>query len=183
MTDEFVISDTHLDHAKLVELGYRKFESVDHMNDTIITNWNNVVKPNDKIWVLGDFGFVNRKRCEYLLSILNGHKVLIKGNHDSRQVTGSKGWMDVRDYKRIKFQTYRFIASHYPFASWHGMNKKAIMIHGHCHGNLSKELQKLIDHPLVDVGADNWNFTPIHLMDIVDHVNGKGYGFNPIDHH
>lgn len=179
----FVTSDTHLDHKRLIELGYRKFRDNDEMTETIISNWNVAVKETDTIYVLGDFAFANRRRCEYLLSRLNGHKILIRGNHDSRQVTGAKGWMDVRNYKRIRFHNYRFIASHYPILSWHGMNKGTIMIHGHCHGNLNKDLVKMIGHPLVDMGCDLWNYTPVNLWEIIDYVNGKDYSYTPIDHH
>lgn len=41
-----------------------------------------MIKPEDTVYCLGDFALTSRERIEYLLSILNGKKILIVGNHD-----------------------------------------------------------------------------------------------------
>ena len=52
------------------------------MREGLVENWNNVVTPDDVVYILGDV--VMGKRAENLpvLNDLNGYKVLILGNHD-----------------------------------------------------------------------------------------------------
>ena len=59
------------------------------MNEIIIRNWNNAVKPEDKVYVLGDFALIrgedHEDKMQKLTNIcnrLNGMKILVYGNHD-----------------------------------------------------------------------------------------------------
>jgi calcineurin-like phosphoesterase family protein len=62
----------------------RLFASIDEHDETLIANWNAVVRPDDTIWHLGDFCY----RCseDYARSVfsrLRGrNRFLLKGNHD-----------------------------------------------------------------------------------------------------
>ena len=80
MARVFFISDLHLGHRNVMEFTDRGFECLDHMHDTIIELWNQVVTKRDLTYVLGDVCFDH----QYLpiLSKLNGVKNLILGNHD-----------------------------------------------------------------------------------------------------
>ena len=87
MKNIFFVSDTHFGHANCLKFTrsdgspLRIFSSVEEMDETMITRWNSVVKPNDRIYHCGDV--VMRK--EFLHSVLprlNGKKVLLMGNHD-----------------------------------------------------------------------------------------------------
>ena len=51
------------------------------MNQKLIENWNSVVGPNDLVFHLGDFAFGGAEIWNKTLPRLNGHKVLILGNH------------------------------------------------------------------------------------------------------
>ena len=51
----FFTSDTHFNHTNILQYCNRPFKIVDQMNETIITNWNNVVEPDDIVFHLGDF--------------------------------------------------------------------------------------------------------------------------------
>ena len=51
----FFTSDTHFNHKAIISYCSRPFESVEEMNDRLIDNWNQVVKPNDTVYHLGDF--------------------------------------------------------------------------------------------------------------------------------
>lgn len=50
------------------------------MNEVIIKNWNEVVKKDDMVYVLGDFSFCSREMVKELVSKLNGRKILVAGN-------------------------------------------------------------------------------------------------------
>jgi calcineurin-like phosphoesterase family protein len=42
------------------------------------------------------------------------------------------------NYFEITTKGQNFVLSHYPILSWNGQAKGSIMVHGHCHGSLSK---------------------------------------------
>ena len=74
----WLISDTHFDHANIIDLCARPFVDVDEMNNILMDNWNDTVNKQDKVYFLGDMG--NPKN--YWLNQLNGEIVVIEGNHD-----------------------------------------------------------------------------------------------------
>lgn len=84
LSEIYVISDTHFNHYNIVHKFGRvgEFQSVEEMNETLIDNWNNTVKPGDKVYHLGDFAFGPKTDIPPLIKRLNGRKRLIIGNHD-----------------------------------------------------------------------------------------------------
>ena len=80
----YMIADLHFGHQNIIKYCRPEFANVDEMDKTIIENWNNVVSPEDEVFVLGDlslsadYDFV--KSC---IQQLNGKKSLILGNHDN----------------------------------------------------------------------------------------------------
>lgn len=51
----FFTSDTHFNHANIIRLCDRPFKNIEQMNETLIANWNQVIRPDDTIFHLGDF--------------------------------------------------------------------------------------------------------------------------------
>lgn len=51
------------------------------MNEALIENWNSCVQPSDTVYCLGDLSLALRP-VEIITPRLNGHKILIPGNHD-----------------------------------------------------------------------------------------------------
>jgi len=160
-------SDTHFLHENIVDYSSRPFLDVNHMTEGLIEKWNERVKNGDTVYHLGDFALTNNKKqataVDLLLRRLNGQKFLIKGNHDRDAVTGSRHWVKVADYMEIKVDIgevhkQRIVMSHYPFRSWNQMHRGAIMLHGHCHGNLTHTGGKIMD-----IGVDVHEYAPISL--------------------
>ena len=90
MPEVFFISDTHFGHKNILNFkkdggteNLRDFDDLDHMRETIVTNWNSVVTSKDKVYHLGDIAFGKVSELD-VLHRLNGHKRLVKGNHDLR---------------------------------------------------------------------------------------------------
>jgi calcineurin-like phosphoesterase family protein len=48
-------------------------------DEDMIERWNGRVGKKDKVYILGDFAYKNHRK---FIDALNGHKTLIKGNHD-----------------------------------------------------------------------------------------------------
>lgn len=82
MNDFWFTSDWHLGHARINELARRPFSSVDEMNETIIARYNELVKPEDSVWIVGDVCMGPIDRSLALVQRFNGRKYLICGNHD-----------------------------------------------------------------------------------------------------
>ena len=91
----FLYSDPHIGHAGvcrfLKEDGtkLRPWNNPDDMDEHLIKVYNERVRPNDKIYFLGDV--VINRRCLNTLARLNGDKVLIRGNHDIFRDTEKRG--------------------------------------------------------------------------------------------
>ena len=69
-------SDTHFGSERALELSRRPFKDVKEMDRAMICNWNSLIKPNDTVWHLGDFG--NHEMVKYL----NGKINLVFGNYE-----------------------------------------------------------------------------------------------------
>lgn len=127
------------------------------MNDAMITNWNRVVKESDWVYHLGDFALFGREGLKLLLSRLNGHKVLIKGNHDggSAQKYLEAGFELVYEYPIIVDDL--FILSHEPVVV---EGTRFFNIHGHIHQ------KTMADWRNFNASVEHTNYTPIKLEKI-----------------
>lgn len=155
-------ADQHLSHSNIIKYCNRPFRDVTEMDTTIIDNWNKTVPNNGLTYVIGDFSFKGAKNVDVYLKQLSGQKILIIGNHDSKQSIRSKEWTAVHHYHELKTETRKIILFHYGLRVWNGGHHgKNILLYGHSHGNLPGDSQ------CVDVGVDNgWNFTPITIEQI-----------------
>ena len=53
----YYTSDLHLFHDNIIRLCNRPYKNVYEMNDDIVERWNNKVKPDDDVYILGDMFF------------------------------------------------------------------------------------------------------------------------------
>jgi len=160
----FFTADTHFGHKNILKYCDRPCKSILEMDQKLIDNWNEIVKPNDHIFHLGDFAFCGKKRVLEILEQLNGKKYLIKGNHDAvmkGEVLDHFEW--AKDYHELKVQdpeinvVQMLTLFHYPLESWNKAYRGSFALHGHCHGTvLSSDSQARID-----VGVDCHNYRPI----------------------
>lgn len=137
MSNTFLISDTHFKHTnawrtfKLADgvTPLRPFSSTEEMDETMIANWNSVVKTNDKVYHLGDVAMCNATTLRGIFYRLNGIKVLIKGNHDEDKLSlYQELFKDVRGSHILD----NLVLTHIPVHAasllrWRGN------IHGHLH--------------------------------------------------
>ena len=174
----FYIADTHFGHENIMRLCKRPYRSVDEMDETYIQNWNSVVTDNDTVYIVGDFCFRNAKKPEYYLERLNGHKVLILGNHDKNikqnLVKGRyPGFDKVVPYLEIKDELngelVDVVLSHYPMVEWNGYFRSSILLYGHIHNNVDNRAYQIMqDIPnAFNVGVDVLYATPRTLKEVV----------------
>lgn len=79
MGNVWVTADQHFNHEKIIKYENRPFSDIEHMNRFMIDAWNSVVVKDDKVIVLGDFGFGGSDFISDTLSRLRGNKVLVYG--------------------------------------------------------------------------------------------------------
>jgi calcineurin-like phosphoesterase family protein len=135
---------------------YRGFSRESKHDNTLIKDWNDVVKKGDCVVVLGDIFWTNYKHITAIWNLLNGSKILVKGNHDHVWLKGNtfvKQHYLIYEhyYKKLggdKNRKQHVVACHYPMRSWNKKAHGAIHVHGHSHG-------KIPPHRLMmDVGVD-----------------------------
>ena len=182
--------DTHFGHKNVIQYCSRPFNDVQHMNECMITNWNDCIGEDDIVFHLGDFAFV--KEPSKIIKQLNGKIYLIPGNHDKGILEESKSVFAPPLTLLTKFRVMdsitevdiqvedekmRFVLCHYAMRVWNKSHYGAIHLYGHSHGTLP-------DYPesrSMDVGVDCHNYTPISLDDVLLAMYRKV--FKPVDHH
>lgn len=170
----FFTADLHFDHAAIIKYCKRPFDSVEEMNEAIITRNNSIVKPDDILWILGDLGFCKTPdRLVELVSRMNGRKMVVLGNHDRERyfpIQNRDKMGIVELYWRMtertdkEFGGFHPTLSHFPMISWNRSSHGSFNLHGHTHGTLlfNPNARQL------DVGVDCHNFTPISWKQVVD---------------
>lgn len=115
---DFLISDTHFNHEKIIEFCRHDFKTTDEMNWAIVKIWNATVAPTDRVFHLGDFAFKTGQKKEEtrnLFNQLNGEKHLIIGNHDNIKQIGDFGWASIKKEDFIVINDVKFRMAHFPY--------------------------------------------------------------------
>lgn len=181
----FFTSDTHYGHANICRATTswvgadnvtRDFNSLNHMNDTLVNNINEVVDENDILIHLGDWSFGGfEKISEFRSRILCKNIYLVFGNHDHHIRRNKddiqslfKGCfdylhLDLRIPNGKEVDKFTLVCMHFPIASWDGMNDGVIHLHGHVH--LPPHL-RIADGKAMDVGVDGNGLKPILFQEI-----------------
>ena len=168
----WVISDTHFFHQNILKfedddgrLIRPGFSDVNHMNETIIQNWNSVVMPGDKVYHLGDVFFGARENYRPIIDRLNGKLRIILGNHDDvRRLIEELPKSVVLDIWRV-MKEFEVIMTHIPIHDTSGRIRHGKLysnVHGHIHQNL------VGDPSYVNVCVEHTNYTPVNLETIRD---------------
>lgn len=158
----FLISDLHLYHTRLLEP--RGFDSIEEMNEFIVSQWNSVVRTKDTVWVLGDVILDSKNIFEdaKILDRLRGDKKLILGNHDcsaNKMLVWDKHFSSVMSYKQFG-KTNKILLSHIPVAEQQ-FHRFALNIHGHLH------TQEIDDTRYMNVSCELLNYIPVEWKEVV----------------
>ena len=171
----YLTSDTHFSHSNILEYckDTRPYKSIEHMNEIMINQWNEIVQDNDLVYHLGDVGFGSVEDLTTTVNRLNGRKVLIKGNHDLRYLKHQQFcdcFEEIHNYHEIKFNKIKIVLFHYPIKAFHGQDYGAI----HCHGHLHSTPSGLEQFRIRNVGVDYTKKIVSLLDDVVkDAITGE----------
>lgn len=190
---KFVTSDLHFDHKNIIKYcpesrGHLK--SIDHMNETIISNINSVVGEEDTLYILGDICFSSPDKGVEFLKRINGHKVIVWGNHDKklRQSTvfetnkGLMGVVDTRDYLEIEHKfngkIYDICMMHFPIFNHHRAHHGSLHFHGHGHARFADRNTFGEYKRVMDIGVDGNGLVPHDIDDLCSEMSRRDFKFH-----
>ncbi len=163
----FVVSDMHFDHKNIIKYSDRPFRSVYDMNHTLISNWNDRVRKDDRVYYLGDMTFGRKNRpIDFWLSRLNGEIRFIRGNHDTDVITKAEV---IEDRFLIKYDGYEFLLMHDPDRTldWDGW-----VIHGDKHNNYPVTYPHINKrNKTVNVCVEYTKYAPMNLDEIIAKIS------------
>jgi calcineurin-like phosphoesterase family protein len=178
-------SDLHLGNLHVASTrGFDADDSSVGRHDLAIKrNWNEVVRPSDTVWVLGDVCLDARNLPK--VAELNGTKHLITGNHDAvfpgrhNSHKFYKIWSEyfasIQPFAVRHYDGTKFLLSHFPYSgdreagtercSQFRLKDEGLpLVHGHLH-------MPHVLHPAwprqVHVGLDAWELRPVPLGEVV----------------
>lgn len=154
----YFTSDTHFNQQRTLELSRRPFDSVEHMNNILVQNWNNTVKQEDTVYHLGDFGDITYR------DHLNGRIRLLIGNYELKDYTYS----ELNEYFDIIEEPTEAVIGGHTFHLVH----EPVNQHPHKF-NLFGPIHKLqmVKKNGLNVGVDCHNFKPISLEEVLWYKN------------
>jgi calcineurin-like phosphoesterase family protein len=171
-------SDLHISHSNICQYSGRPFDSVDEMNAAIVESWNSVVRHWDAVYVLGDLAMGKMDASLPVAGKLQGHKILVPGNHDRchPKFTGKKSvdFWEGRYHNEAGIEIFLGLnprinvghhkgvqTSHFPYSGDHTgeedrfvelrpVDKGEPLIHGHVHDAWRQKGRQF------NVGLDAW---------------------------
>ena len=167
----YFIADTHFGHESVIRFCDRPFACAKEMDEEMIRRWNDRVRGNDTVYIIGDM-FLHCSCAEDILKRLKGKKRLIIGNHDAswlRTLDAERYFLSVDHYLEINDAQRSLTLCHYPLLTWkHAM--RSYMIHGHIHNDTSLDFWPLIAarDRVLNAGADLHAFMPVTFEELLE---------------
>ena len=173
MPNIFFYSDPHFGHQNICKFlradgtKLRPWDTAEEMDEELVKRYNEVVKPEDKVYFLGDVTIKHNHLK--VLDRLNGQKRLIRGNHDTAST---------KTYMRYFGEIYgvrvleSFILSHIPLHVDSITKRFSTNVHGHLHANV-------IDHPAYfSVCVERIDYRPLEMSELNERIAAKKAMYN-----
>lgn len=179
--NSYFSSDWHLFHKKVLEFDKRPFNTIEEHNETIIANYNAIVKPEDNFYYLGDFFMSKDKRSEGFLERMMGNKFFIKGNHDHKDLIKlyQKHGTYLGEQKRIVIDGLDIVLNHFPMRTWNRSHKGSFHLYGHHHGWIENQPWGRS----MDVAINYWDYKPVSFETVNRILSKREIGYISGDHH
>jgi len=192
---DYFTSDQHLGHYNVIKHCKRPFSSVEEMDSVLLQNINNLVKPNDRLAIIGDFAWW---RCSpeqlkaYRDSIKCKNVYLVIGNHDQKCLKYLRELFVKTDYI-MEVDSYTstgekvsLVLCHYAMRVWDKSHYGSWHLYGHSHDNLDYNKEswgksmdcgivsawRLVDKPIFEF-EDIENLMKDREDNIIDHHDGN----------
>ncbi len=165
-------SDLHLNHSKNFIYKPRGFSSIEEMNNTIIKNFNEIITPEDDLYLLGDNFLGELEPGIELFKQIPGKIHLVWGNHDTdtRKTALSEctNVVEICGFATVIHPSkWHLFCSHFPANTTNfddykkTLRQRTLNLHGHTH---SKE--KFNHFGSYNVAVDAHNCYPVSFETI-----------------
>lgn len=158
----YYTADMHFAHENIIKYCERPFKDITTMNNALIRNWNQRVKPNDTVYHVGDFAYKAQHLPLDFERKLNGKIIFILGNHDKNnklktELISAKIFHADKQVELVHNPQHSSLRYDFTFC-------------GHVHTawkfrtySISKRKENII----INVGVDAWRFMPVTFEEIV----------------
>jgi calcineurin-like phosphoesterase family protein len=158
----YFTADLHLSHEKIISYCHRPFKSPKEMDDCIFSNFKDIVKKGDTLYILGDLSFDRGIGTAFLKMFKKDQLRYILGNHDEAfpkeyMLDYCKTCTEIKD---IKVEGQKITLCHYAMRTWRGSGHNTWQLYGHSHGKLEGKGKQF------DVGVDTHNFKPYSFEEV-----------------
>lgn len=189
-------ADLHLGHKNIINYCDRPWAK-DQRNPTqaeaiqmskdLVKNWNDVVKPEDIVYNLGDLAHCfSVKGAAPFVWALNGKHHFIRGNHDKdvADVLSRRNPSPFASYTpgylEVEVEGQMIVMCHFAFREWHHASRGVWHVFGHNHSTLGPFGKS------VDVGVDNASqvalgafYRPISFAELKFYMDKRPLGSHP----
>lgn len=165
---------SYFGHDRAFLYGPRGFSSIEEHDETIIKNWNEIVRPDDTVWVLGDLMLGDNAHGMSCINQLNGTINICLGNHDTdsrKFLYENTKWKiaSVQYATVIKYGKYHFYLSHYPTMTGNfDLRYSIVNLCGHSHSTVA--IQCIDTSIMYHVELDAHNCKPVCIDQIIQEL-------------
>jgi calcineurin-like phosphoesterase family protein len=171
----YFVGDLHLGHEGMVRFTdkdgkkIRPYATIQEHDEALIKNINSVVKPEDRLYFLGDV--VINRRCLPQIGRINGRKKLIKGNHDIFKLEDYMPYFEDISAYRI-YPKMGVIMSHIPVHPNQLEHRFKFNVHGHLHSNLVLGGKHAMqpDNRYINICPEHTKFMPVSMDEIIQKI-------------
>lgn len=153
-------ADTHFGHGRIIQYCNRPFKDFQHQDEEILRRFNEVIKPGDILYHLGDLSWSSYPLDKFFGRLNTKEVHLIWGNHDKEKRTVHPNIRSYSYIKNLHQGNHHAVLCHYAMRSWLGKGHGSFQLYGHSHGRLPGEGRQM------DVGVDTHDFYPYSWEEI-----------------
>lgn len=175
---DWFTSDWHFGHDREFIWKPRGFDSLKEHDETIIARHNNLVSPDDDVYVLGDLMLGDNEYGLSCVKRMKGKLHIIRGNHDTdRRIELYRSLpavVEICDAKYLRCKGYHFFLCHYPTMTGNlekeSLKQMTCNIFGHTH----QKAQFYNDIPyMICVCMDALDCYPVCAAEIISKMGNK----------
>lgn len=171
----YFTADLHLGYKKILKFR-KQFSDVQRMDSYITSKWNQKVKEEDNVYILGDLTHksIDADTTIKYLDNLKGRKHLILGNHDLHLLNDmnfKKYFESITLMKILKIDNQMLTLCHFPLLEWTDSQRnegkgKSLLIYGHTHDSRTEGVYEFLknNYPYaLNVGVDVNDYEPVTI--------------------
>lgn len=197
----FFTADLHLGHRNIARYetgralaaGVAPFqasaddETQSRLDSFLINRWNEVVGPDDEVWLLGDACMGRLDRTIDQLGRLLGRIVLVPGNHDRvwvgdhrrdqwwdryleagiDEIVDGTASLELADGSTVDVDHFPYVGDSGDedrYVDWRPVDRGRVLLHGHVHSTWRTNGR------MINVGVDVWDYKPVPEQRLVEIV-------------